>query len=39
MVHQIISCPRCMKTVKMQINNGGDTIRNQKCWHCYEQLS
>ena len=39
MNHQIISCPRCMKTVKLIINNGGDRLHNQHCWHCDEQLS
>jgi len=26
-------------SVKLVIDNGGDRLRNQKCWHCEEQLS
>ena len=39
MEKQIISCPRCMKPVKLVIDFGGDKIHNQRCWHCDEQLS
>ncbi len=39
MDQQIISCPRCMKSVKVVLDNGVDKIHNQRCWHCEEQLS
>lgn len=39
MDNQTISCPRCMKSITLVINDGGDKVPNQRCWHCNEQLS